>query len=66
MTKIDKEKFIKDIKKDLGIKERNCTEDYKTETFEEFDGLDKIFEEFFKNNDSKKKKKEFNKPNNKL
>ena len=41
MTKIDKEKFIKDIKKDLGIKERNCTEDYKTETFEEFDGFEK-------------------------
>ena len=37
----------------------------KTETFEEFDGLDKIFEEFFKNNDSKKRKN-FNKHDNKL
>lgn len=62
MTKIDKEKFIKDIKKDLGIKERNCEKDYKPETFEEFEGLDKIFEKFFKNNDSNERKKDFNNP----
>ena len=31
MTKIDKEKFIKDIKKDLGIKEKNIM--YKNEDF---------------------------------
>lgn len=64
MTKIDKEKFIKDIKKDLGIKERNCEKDYKPETFEEFEGLDKIFEKFFKNNDSNERKKDLNNPNN--
>ena len=31
--------------------------DYKPETFEEFEGLDKIFEKFFKNNDSNERKK---------
>ena len=52
MDKIDKEKFIKDIKKDLGIKEKQY---YNNSNGKEFDGFDniedlgEIFEEFFKN-----------------
>ena len=49
MQKIDKEKFIKDIKKDLGIKERNYGENYKLELFEGWDNLDKIFGNFLCN-----------------
>ena len=64
MQKIDKENFIKDIKKDLGIKERNYEENYKLETFEELDNLDKIFENFFGKNASSKSKNDFNNPNN--
>ena len=60
MQKIDKEIFIKDIKKDLGIKERNYEENYKLETFEELDNLDKIFENFFGKNASSKSKNDFN------
>ena len=62
MQKIDKENFIKDIKKDLGIKERNYEENYKLETFEELDNLDKIFENFF--GKSASSKNDFNNPNN--
>lgn len=64
MQKIDKEKFIKDIKKDLGIKERNYGEDYKLETFEGFDDLDKLFKKFFGKNASNESKTNFNNPNN--
>ena len=64
MQNIDKENFIKDIKKDLGIKERNYEENYKLETFEELDNLDKIFENFFGKNASSKSKNDFNNPNN--
>lgn len=53
MDKIDKEKFIKDIKRDLGIKEK---EDYKYEKindfkgFGDFDNLGEILAKFFKKN----------------
>lgn len=62
MEKIDKEKFIEDIKKDLGIQERNHGDEYKFDTFDGLDDLDKIFEFFFKKNVSNEN--DFNNPNN--
>ena len=60
MEKIDKEKFIKDIKKDLGIKERKYGENYKFETFEGFDDLGELFEYFFREKSLKDNKKKNN------
>ncbi len=64
MDKIDKEKFINDIKRDLGIKDKK---DYineggnKFQEFHGFDDLGAIFSEFFNNN---KTEDIFNNPNN--
>lgn len=64
MDKIDKEKFINDIKRDLGIKDKK---DYineggnKFQEFHGFDDLGAIFSEFFKNN---KTEDILNNPNN--
>ena len=55
MKTIDKEKFIKDIKKDLGIEEKQYFDDSNVEQFNgfgNFDDLGEIFEEFFKNTKS--------------
>ena len=52
LDKIDKEKFIRDIKKDLGIKEKQYYNNSNGEQFDGFDNIDdlgEIFEEFFKN-----------------
>lgn len=59
-TKMNEEKFIKDIKKDFGIKERKNEEDYRLEMFEELDDWGDIFSYFFKTNASK----DFNNSNN--
>ena len=50
MDKIDKEKFIKDIKKDLGIKEKQYYNSNVEQFngFDNFDDLGEIFQEFFK------------------
>ena len=64
MDKIDKEKFINDIKRDLGIKDKK---DYineggnKFQEFYGFDDLGAIFSEFFNNN---KTEDILNNPNN--
>lgn len=64
LDKIDKEKFINDIKRDLGIKDKK---DYineggnKFQEFHGFDDLGAIFSEFFNNN---KTEDIFNNPNN--
>ena len=64
MDKIDKEKFINDIKRDLGMKDKK---DYineggnKFQEFHGFDDLGAIFSEFFNNN---KTEDIFNNPNN--
>lgn len=64
MQEIDKEKFIKDIKKDLGIQERKKIE-YKSEPFDEnFGSLEEIFNNFFGPGSSKDKIDDFNNPNN--
>lgn len=63
MQEIDKEKFIKDIKQDLGIKERNYGEDHKLETFDDFD-LGEIFASFFGGKSSEDRKNDFDNPNN--
>ena len=62
MQEIDKEKFVKDIKKDLGIKERKNEENYKPETFEGFDDLGEIFASFFGKGFSKDNKNELDNP----
>lgn len=64
MQKIDKEKFIKDIKQDLGIKERKDEVNFETGTFEGFGGLEEIFTSFFGNDSSKDNKNELDNPNN--
>lgn len=64
MQEIDKEKFIKDIKKDLGIKERKNEENYKTGTFEGFGDLGDIFASFFGKGTSKDNKIDLDNPNN--
>lgn len=50
MDKIDKEKFIRDIKKDLGIKEKQYYNSNVEQFngFDNFDDLGEIFQEFFK------------------
>ena len=50
MDKIDKEKFIKDIKKNLGIKEKQYynSNGEQFNGFYDFDDLGEIFQEFFK------------------
>ena len=56
MQEIDKEKFIKDIRKDLGIPERNYEQDYKLEGFgddQDFGELVKIFYDSFSQNSNK-------------
>ena len=58
MDKIDKEKFINDIKRDLGIKEKKyytkekSNKDEKIEDFGDFNNLGEIFSTYFKNNDT--------------
>ena len=53
MEKIDREKFVKDIEKDLGIKkyEKQIKNDEKKEKsrFDDFNDFGEIFSEFFKN-----------------
>lgn len=64
MDRIDKEKFIRDIKKNLGIKEKQDYNNSNVKQFNEFDNFDdlgEIFEEYFKN---LKTENVMNNPNN--
>lgn len=64
MDKIDKEKFINDIKRDLGIKEKKDYINEDSNKFQEFHGFDnlgEIFSEFFYNS---KTEDILNNPNN--
>lgn len=67
MDKIDKAKFINDIKRDLGIKEKEYytkekrNKDEKIGEFGDFNNLGEIFSAFFKNNDTESI---MNNPNN--
>ena len=64
MKTIDKEKFIKDIKKDLGIEEKKYFNNNNIEQingFYNFDDIGEIFEEYFKDF---KTENAMNNPNN--
>lgn len=68
MPKIDKEKFIKDIKKDLGYDKKYYTEDKSNSScekkdFKDFEDFGELFSEFFKASDEERRASLSN-PNN--